>query len=400
MSGSETVDVHSENRLEHGLRSRIRGALLGSAVGDAIGGATEGWLPEQIKSRWNGWVLGIERPYHGDDWKTARPMSPLHKGDGHITDDTLMTHLLIDVYDEVRRHLTAFDVADHLVPRMLEKIMWVPEKEAHEVLFHRLFVAEKYVALRLKWGSVDPREAGVGNAVNCGAAMYISPVGLVNVGLPASAYAEAIDIAGAHQSSFGREAAGVLAAAVAAAASEGASVSSVVDTALSVAKDGTRQAIESVVEAASAVGDWIEAIETNVLRNAMRPFDTLGDLYREPGLGARRPSRIHAIEELPIALGALVVAQGSVRDAVLLGTNYGRDSDSIASMAGGLAGALNGESGVPRDWVAHVSEASRVDLHAPAEVMCEVTRAIRESDLVSSLEEVETSRQVLRALKS
>ncbi len=61
-----------------------------------------------------------------------------------------------------------------------------------------------------------------GNIVNCGAAMYMAPVGLVNAANPAAAYAEALDVAGAHQSSYGREAAGVFAAAVAAACVPGA----------------------------------------------------------------------------------------------------------------------------------------------------------------------------------
>ena len=80
-----------------------------------------------------------------------------------------------------------------------------------------MFLAEKWLVARLHYGHVDPREAGVGNIVNCGAAMYMAPVGIVNAGDPAGAYAEAIELAGAHQSSYGREAAGVFAAAVAAA---------------------------------------------------------------------------------------------------------------------------------------------------------------------------------------
>ncbi|MCZ9339399.1 ADP-ribosylglycohydrolase family protein, partial [Streptomyces sp. TRM76130] len=114
-----------------------------------------------------------------------------------------------------------------------------------------IFLAEKWLVTRLHYGHVDPREAGVGNNVNCGAAMYMAPVGLVNAANPAGAYAEALDIAGAHQSSYGRRAAGVLAAAVAAACAPGATPASVVDACLSLAKDGTREAIEKVCETAA-----------------------------------------------------------------------------------------------------------------------------------------------------
>ncbi len=97
-----------------------------------------------------------------------------------------------------------------------------PELERETLLLHRLFLAEKWIVARLHYGHVDPREAGVGNIVNCGASMYMAPVGIANAGDPRGAYAEAIDLAGAHQSSYGREAAGVFAAAVAAAMAPGA----------------------------------------------------------------------------------------------------------------------------------------------------------------------------------
>ena len=73
------------------------------------------------------------------------------------------------------------------------------------------------------------------------------------------------------------------------------------------------------------------------MRGEIAPFDTVGPDYRNPGLAARRPSRLHAIEELPIALGLLVVTGGDYRQAVLAATNYGRDSDSIATMGDGAS---------------------------------------------------------------
>src|SRR5207248_341859 len=193
---------------------------------------------------------------------------------------------------------------------------------------HRVFLAEKWLVTRLHYAHVDPREAGVGNIVNCGAAMYMAPVGLVNAANPRAAYAEALDIAGAHQSSYGREAAGVFAAAVAAACAPGATPDSVITAALSLAKDGTREAIEQVCEVASHRTDFESALIP--LREAVTPYDTVGPDYRAPSLGARRPSRLHAIEELPVALGMLLISRGDYRHAVLGSVNYGRDCDSIA----------------------------------------------------------------------
>lgn len=353
-------------------------ALAGAAVADALGGAAEGNTPEAIQQRYGGTIEGIVPPFL-DDWRHARPIAPYHKGDGHVTDDTLMTNLLVDVYAEVRRHLTAHDVADHLVPRMIGQVQWIPELEAEALPLQRVFLAEKWLVARLHYGHVDPREAGVGNVVNCGATMYVGPVGLVNAGDARGAYAEAIDIAGAHQSSYGREAAGVFAAAVAAASAPGASIDEVLDTAISLARDGTGRAIEAVVEAGRGLDGWRDG-GLAVLRDAVRPFDTVGDAYRQPAMDARLPSRTKAIEELPIALGMLAACRGDYREAVLGAVNYGRDSDSIAVMAGSIAGALGGLAGVPAEWIDAVGEASRLDLRAPGRAIADVAAEVWQAD--------------------
>ncbi|MGX9872192.1 ADP-ribosylglycohydrolase family protein [Streptomyces cellulosae] len=359
------------------LDERITGALVGAAVGDALGGPVEGYSPEQIAERHGGRVHGVVGPWHGDDWRTARPIAPYHKGDGHVTDDTLMTHALVRVYATVRDHLDAYAVADHLVPDLMTGPRWIPELEAETIPLHRIFLAEKWLVARLHYGHVDPREAGVGNIVNCGAAMYMAPVGLVNAAHPAAAYAEALDVAGAHQSSYGREAAGVFAAAVAAACAPDATPDSVVAACLSLAKDGTREAVEKVCEEASNHTDVESALRP--LREAVAPYDTVGPDYRSPSLGARRPSRLHAIEELPVALGMVVAARGDFRHAVLGAVNYGRDCDSIATMAGAVTGALG--SPVPEEWAKTVAEASRLDLWEPAAALTAVAREVFARDV-------------------
>ncbi|MCX5148267.1 MULTISPECIES: ADP-ribosylglycohydrolase family protein [unclassified Streptomyces] len=355
------------------LEDRAAGCLVGAAVGDALGGPVEGWSPDRIVERHGGRVHGIVGPWH-EDWRTARPIAPYHKGDGHVTDDTLMTHALVRVYEAVRDHLDAYAIADHLVPDLMTNPRWIPELEAEALPLQRIFLAEKWIVTRLHYAHADPREAGNGNIVNCGAAMYMAPVGIVNAGNPAGAYAEALDVAGAHQSSYGREAAGVFAAAVAAACVPGATASSVVDTALALAKDGTRSAIEAVCEVAGRHRDFESALAP--LRAAVAPYDSVGPDYRSPSLGARRPSRLHAIEELPIALGMLIVADGAYEGSVLGAVNYGRDCDSIATMAGAIAGALSGASAIPPAWAKQVAEASRLDLHAPASALAAVAREV------------------------
>jgi ADP-ribosylglycohydrolase len=359
------------------FQDRATGALAGAAVGDALGGAAEGNSPADIQTRYGGHITGIVPPFN-EDWRNARPIAPYHKGDGHITDDTLMTTALVEVYDRVRDHLDAHALADHLVPLLIGERRWIPELETETILLQRIFLAEKWLVARLHYGHIDPREAGVGNIVNCGAAMYAAPIGIANAGAPDGAYAEAIDVAGAHQSSYGREAAGVYAACVAEAMRPGASVSSVVEVALRLAKDGTRDAIESVTTAATLLDDWRTSISG--IRSAVEPFDTVGPNYRAPARDARIPSRTKSIEELPVALGMLVLAGGDYRETVLGAVNYGRDSDSIAVMGGSIAGALGGRAVVPDEWLTAVSEASRMDITATGPTMALVAKDIWAKD--------------------
>ncbi len=359
------------------LEEKAIGALSGAAVGDSLGGATEGYSPEVLQARFGGLVRDIVGPFNVD-WKNTRPVSPFHKGNGHITDDTLMTEALINVYEHVRDHLDAYTFADGIVPEMMAKERWIPELERESLLIHRVFHAEKWLVLKLLHAHADPREAGYGNIVNCGATMYMSPVGIINAGNPEAAYKEAIEIAGAHQSSYGREAAGVFAAAVATAMTPNATIDDVIENSISFAHDGTKSAIQAVTDEAKKVGSWETSFKQ--LRSAMAPFDSLGEAYREPGPDARKPSRLKSIEELPLALAYLRVSQGNFEHGILGAINYGRDSDSIATMFGALSGAMNGRKAIPNNWAETIERESRIDLVVNGKKMAALAIEIARKD--------------------
>ena len=363
---------------EHLLVDRAIGCLAGAAVGDALGGATEGSEAHEIHDHFGGFVEGIVESIRRTK-KIEKAFSPFHKGDGHVTDDTLMTRALVRAYEVKRDHLDAYDVEELVLPEIVDRPTWIPELNREDLLYHRLFLAEKWLVLKLRYGHADPRDAGIGNLVNCGAAMYIAPVGIANAGDPSGAHCEALDLTGAHQSSYGRDAAAVLAAAVADAMRPDATVTDVVETALRFAKDATRSSIEAVVETADGLDGWRSGGLAE-LRRAFAPFDSVGEIYAAPAQNARTPSRLHAIEELPIALGLLVATGGDYAETVLGGVNYGRDSDSIASMGGALAGALGGVGSLRRDWVDDVSSASRIDIEEAGRTMAAVTVEIFERD--------------------
>jgi ADP-ribosylglycohydrolase len=335
------------------LHDKILGCLYGGAIGDAFGAPAEGRTPDEIRARY-GEIVDFVEPWIGP--------SPVGKGDGRYTDDTHMVQILGRIYVETDDHLDAHRFARAIVPPIADEPRWVAESGREMLLVERLFYPEKWLLMRLRLANADPRLGGVGNMVNCGAAMYAAPVGIVNAAEPVAAYREAIDLFAAHQTSYGLEAAGVMAACVAEALSPDATVDAVVATALRLAKEGTRIAIAAVVERATASSDWRDAI--GPLREAIRPYDGAAADFHDRGNGTNdwQPSRLHSIEELPIALGFLVAGRGGFVDSVAGGANYGRDCDSIAGMAGAIAGALHGVHAIRPDWIGRIDSANRCDL--------------------------------------
>jgi hypothetical protein len=67
-----------------------------------------------------------------------------------------------------------------------------------------------------------------------------------------------------------------------------------------------------------------------------------------------------------------VVADGDFREAVLGAVNYGRDSDSIAGMAGAIIGAMQGASGLPQDWVDHIVLQNKIDFTGAARELADL----------------------------
>ncbi len=66
------------------------------------------------------------------------------------------------------------------------------------------------------------------------------------------------------------------------------------------------------------------------------------------------PLGSEAGQTLAIALAAWVAADGDPRESILGAVNYGRDCDSYATVAGGIAGAQHGAAALPADWVSTV----------------------------------------------
>jgi ADP-ribosylglycohydrolase len=356
---------------------KLAGALYGQAIGDAMGAPVEGWQPEGIAARFDS-VRAFLPPTHRGDPATG-------KGAGRITDDTLMSEALMRAYNKSHDHLDAYGYARFMIPEIAQTKVWVPEYQQEMPLLNRLWWPEKYPWLRLTVANAEPRSAGIGNCVNCGAAMWMFPVGAANAGDPEGAYQEATALSLAHNESFAVEAAGVMAAACAAAFGAEATLDQVCQAAAQSGRDGTGLAVKAVLAAVDPAASLKEFIAR--ARAAVLPYVAAGEHVADdaqaqarPASNRARPSRTASIEEVPIALGVLRYGAGEFNKTLHAGVFYGRDCDSIAGMAGALFGALYGLRALPEDLRSASDQANRRDWSRIASEFARTVQAILAKD--------------------
>ncbi len=369
------------------FQDRVRGVVASTALGDAMGAPVEKLSYEQIKDQY-GRVETLRTKWYKADQPEETRLGRM-RGNGIATDDLLMTVALMNVYNTERRHLDAYDMGNEFVKEIAFRKTFIPELNKEAPIMDRLFYPEKYIFMRHVLANCEPREAGIGNMVNCGAAMYIAPVGIVNAGHPKAAYDEAILFAMGHQSSYGLEAAGVLAACVAKAFENSVTVDEVVKTAIHYAKDGTKKAIEELTAAAKTLRPEKEDMDKviSVFQSILLKYSPMGDdVHRsidKIGIPSNHytPSRLFSIEELPMALAFIVLNDGDYYRSVWDGINSGRDTDSIGVMIGVILGAIYGSGVIREEDIRLLNSANKIDLLQLADRFCETAKAIITADL-------------------
>lgn len=358
------------------LEERIIGSIVGTALGDALGSPIEKLTHDQIlKSYGKVDRLAVK--------KIRDTPSVPKKGNGYISDDTLMTLKICKIYEEKEDHLDSYDVYK-LIDHIYYEKTWIPELQLKCPLIERLFYPEKYIFLRNFLANNDPRSSGVGNMVNCGAMMYCSPIGLVNAASPKDAYMEAISFASPHQWSYGLEAAGVYAAVVSAATIPDITIEEIIEISLNLAKDGTKEAINTLCSAAKNMNPLQD--NANTFEKLVRTFSAINEefLRDRNSLGipseSYTPSRKKSVEELPIALAYLYLYKDEPYKALIEGINFGRDADSIGATIGAIIGAQYGIGIFPSEIVEELQEINKYDFIDIGKKFYQTTRKIHEKD--------------------
>ena len=371
------------------FRERVKGVLISTALGDALGAPVEKLSYEEIKEQY-GRVESLHTKWYKDDLGFEESLGK-RRGKGIVTDDTLMTLALCNVYQIEKRHLDAYDMANEFAKEIAFRKVYIPEFGRQAMLIERLFYPEKHIFLRNVLANCDPREGGYGNMINCGAAMYIAPIGIVNAGNPKGAYDEAISFAMAHQASYGLEAAGVLAACVSKAFESNTTIADIIEVAIHYAKDGTKAAIQEITDLATELKEKNASMDEVVaaFHHCLEKFSPMkNDVHRKIeklGIPSNHytPSRIWSIEELPIALGFIVYNDGEFYKSIYDGINSGRDTDSIGVMIGVILGAMYGSSVITDEDIKSLEVANRLDFNQLTDSFSEVAKQIITNDIAT-----------------
>ncbi|UNX54830.1 ADP-ribosylglycohydrolase family protein [Georgenia sp. TF02-10] len=302
------------------MRSRARGCLAGLAVGDALGRPAEGMEPAEIAARWGrieGYVA--DTPLGSDDTEYAL-----------LTAKALLRH---------RASFSAETVAD----------LWREEVCGQEGGFVGGGFSEMAAIRNLERGHRPPRSGQHAHSWSDGLAMRVAPIGIAAAGnVPLAVRLAAEDGAVSHAGE-GIYAGQALAAAVAIAMT-GAAVVDVVAAAIEAvpADSWTARCLHVAAETAVSSPDWSVVARAAVDRLAVRDY-YWADL---------------APEAVGLAFTAVLAGDGDVRETILNAVNLGRDADTIAAMAGAVAGAMAGIGAVPGEWLPAVAVAPGVCLRA------------------------------------
>jgi ADP-ribosylglycohydrolase len=283
------------------FRDRARGCLLGLAAGDALGAPAENLTPAEIRRRW-GRLTEIE---------------------GGGTDDTEYAIFASSLLVRHGHALTSADVAA-AYRREIIPLVTGPMRGAG---FSELGTIEA-----LKRG-LEPPMTGLAHqhGWSDGLAMRAAPYGVFCPGDPAEA-ARLVEQDGRVSQSGegilgGRAVAGAVAAAM-----TGARPADVVAAALSV-----------IPEDSWTYRDIVRA------RRALERDDVVAALH-EAVVVEHYPWTDVAPEAVALALAAYLAGDGDVETVVTFGVALGRDADTIGAIAGAVAGAGQGERGVPGRW--------------------------------------------------
>lgn len=337
------------------LFEKVYGCLAASRVASSMGAAVEGWHADKIVATY-GFLEKLlpytHYSYRGVTWERM----PGTTEDG-IERQKLMCQAIIEKQDRI----TVEDLARVAVERVDPEKMWYMSEPDDIKLVQFLKVG------------IHPADVGGLSAWNGLNAMARAshPIGLINAGDPQGAVRDAADVGRMlfRPADVALAWAGVYDSAIAAAMLPGATVESVIEAVFQVLADMKANTTHKSWNADQIKGEIERAL--NIVTQANDYEKARAELYGVYNGFGTPYAMSTAAETVTKALAMFVLSRGDARTAILYGVNLGRDTDCMAAMGGGLAGALSGIGAVPDEWVKQVDAATFANPYTNIQVMIE-----------------------------
>jgi ADP-ribosylglycohydrolase len=318
-----------------GAQDRAAGALYGLAIGDALGMPTESLSRAQVVTRY-GPLLDWFQPGAAD-----QPLAPGLPA-GTVTDDTEQALLLARLLIASGGRIDPAEFAQQL-------LSWEGSMRLRGAL--SLLGPSTKRALAALLAGTDIAETGRSGTTN-GAAMRITPVG---VATPCDDLARLVDqVVEASRVTHNTGVALAGAAAVAAAVSAGVAGAPV--------PDATETAIAAASRAAGR-GHWVAAADVAArIRWAARLTAGLGVSAVLDTVYTLVGTSLASQESVPAAFAILAAVPDDPWLACRMAASVGGDTDTVAAMAGAVAGACHGVAAFPAEARSTVAEVNGLRL--------------------------------------
>jgi ADP-ribosylglycohydrolase len=313
------------------LEDRAFGCLAASQIGSAMGAAVEGWDWRQVQERFGFLDRLLPYEHYGNGWQRLP---------GTTEDGIERQRVFLRAIRRAGGRIGPEDVAavwrEEVDP---EHAAWCMEPFDRQLI--RLARAGVPGG---RLGSFSPYCDLISLARSC------HPVGLVNALAPEQAWQDVHHVGQVLQAPMGSglDWAGLVAAVIAAACAPDATLDGALEAGLALVNEAIRWEVERALAMAE------HAHEPLAMREAFAEhYSGTGIVY----------AMSHANEIVSKAMAVVKAAGGSPRQSILTAVNFGRDTDCLAAVAGGMAGALSGRADLPSEWIKQVDAATAANPH-------------------------------------
>ncbi len=331
------------------LGDGILGSLAAAGLGDALGAGTEQWTIEEIFAAHSGPIEELIQP-PPDTFAGAAGNTR-----GQITDDTSQMYYLAEDIIAADGDLDEEGWRSCL-------LRWA-DQSPH---VGNMGPSTRPMVEALRQGT-DPNQVGVigtsqrrnaSMGATNGAAMRVAPTGLIHPGdLEAACQSALVTCIPTHSTNIAIASACAIAAGCAEALTYHADPFSVVRATIQGAQRGEELArthpSARVVPGPSIARRIKLSVQLALAAESLE--EALSDIEALIG------NSVMACESVPAAVGLFAYAQGDPWKTVVGGASIGNDTDTVAAIAGSLAGALRGFRSIPRSKYEEFAAANRAE---------------------------------------